>query len=59
MMKRGASLLRCLGLILCLLLLSFNYGAQMRLIRSLPKAAYLDSESEALLASIGAPFSLE
>ncbi len=58
MMKRGASLLRCLGLILCLLLLSFNYGAQMRLIRSLPKAAYLDSESEALLASIGAPFSL-
>lgn len=50
--------MRCLGLIICLLLVSFNYGEQMQLIRSLPSDAYIDSESEALLSSISAPFSL-
>lgn len=58
MMKRVAIIFRCLGLVLCLLLISFNYGAQMRLIRSLPQEAYFDSESEALLSSIGMPFNL-
>lgn len=59
MQKRGAALfLRCFGLVLCLLLLSFNYGAQMRIVRSLPGDAYLNSESEALLSSLGAPFGL-
>lgn len=59
MTKRGAgAFIRCLGLIICLLLISFNYGAQMRIIRALPNEAYLDSDSEALLSSIGAPFGL-
>ena len=59
MEKRGAAvLIRCFGLILCLLLISFNYGAQMQIIRALPNDAYIDSENEASLSSIGAPFGL-
>ncbi|MEA5059320.1 MAG: SpoIVB peptidase [Clostridia bacterium] len=59
MRKHGAGVfIRCLGLIICLLLISFNYGPQMQIIRSLPKDAYIDSESETLLSSIRAPFGL-
>lgn len=56
--RRGSAFVRCIGLLVCLLLLSFNYGEPARLVRELPSQAYIGSDSESRLASIGAPFSL-
>lgn len=56
--RRGGAIGRCIGLLLCLLLVSFNYGEPAKLVRELPSQAYIGSDSESRLASIGAPFSL-
>ena len=59
-MKRrgGNAIVRCIGLLICLLLISFNYGEQAQLVRDLPSQAYIGSDSESKLSSISAPFSL-
>ena len=55
---RGSAVVRGIGLLVCLLLISFNYGEPARLVRELPSQAYIGSDSESQLAGIGAPFSL-
>jgi stage IV sporulation protein B len=47
---------RCIGILLCALLIGFNYGEQMRLIRALPGETYIDEKSEGLFAGLHAPF---
>ena len=60
-MKKGGArvFMRSLGVVLCLLLMSFYYGEEAQRIRALPDYAYLGSESEKELAYISGPFSVD